>query len=633
MTSFVSQLNIFKKPELNISSIFEKKPVEENEGDDDVSKVTTSVTPSDIETGQQFATELDQGEKKLGLISCIGLICNRMLGTGVFAVSSTIYRLSGSVGLALIMWAVGAIIALAGLYVYMEFGTAIPRNGGEKNYLEAVFKKPRFFVTSMYAAYIFFLGWAAGNSVNTAVMFLTAADAQVTRWNQRGIAVAVVFFAFLINSLSVKTGLYIQNVLGVFKVAVVLFISVTGWVALAGGLKGGYQTHNFRNAFEGTENATAYGIVNALYNVIWSFVGYSNVNYALGEVKNPVRTLKIAGPTSLIILAILYIFVNIAYFAVVPKETFITSKLVLAADFFDIAFGGQARRVAAVFVGLSALGNVMSVIFAQGRIIQQLGREGVLPFSNFFASPKPFNSPMVGLFQHFVVCVVTIIAPPPGDAYDFILNLISYPMNIINFAISAGLLWIYWQRKQGKIEWNPPIKAGIIITSFFALSNLYLIIAPYIPPSAGESVYQHLPYWIQCVVAWGVFGFGGFYWVIWARVLPKINHYKLVAKDVLGEDGFWRVKIIKVPVDSKGKATAFVEQRELGVDGCEISIEGVQGEGEDANDSDGNGLRVKVDASKNFGDFGRQTSNNTYTSKKSSIVVAERRTEESLDVE
>ena len=125
MTSLVSQLNIFKKSELNISSIFEKKPVQGNEGDDDdidyVSKSASSVPPSDIETGQQFATELDQGEKKLGLISCIGLICNRMLGTGVFAVSSTIYRLSGSVGLALIMWAVGAIIALAGLYVYMEF--------------------------------------------------------------------------------------------------------------------------------------------------------------------------------------------------------------------------------------------------------------------------------------------------------------------------------------------------------------------------------------------------------------------------------------------------------------------------------------------------------------------------------
>lgn len=500
----------------------------------------------DVEAGQQFMTALDKGEKKIGLASSVFLIVNRMLGTGVFAVSSTIYTLSGSIGLALIMWAIGAVIALAGLYVYMEFGTAIPRNGGEKNYLEAIFKRPRFFITSMYASYVFFLGWAAGNSVNTAVMFLTAGDATVTTWNQRGIAVAVIFFSFVINSLNVKVGLFIQNALGVFKVGIVVFISVTGWVALAGGLKHGYQSHNFHNAFEGSRNATAYGVVNALYNVIWSFVGYSNVNYALGEIKDPVRTLKIAGPASLISLAIIYIFVNIAYFAVVPKEKLISSKLVLAADFFDIVFGGNAKRAAAAFVGLSALGNVMSVIFSQGRIIQQLGREGVLPFSSFFATSKPFNSPAVGLFQHFIICMITILAPPAGDAYNFVLNLISYPMNIVNFAISTGLLWIYYQNRIGKLQWNPPIKAGVVVTSFFALVNLYLIVAPYVPPSNGESVYKTLPYYIHCVVAWGIFAIGAMYYFVWAQILPKWRHYRLETKEILGEDGFWRTQIIKI---------------------------------------------------------------------------------------
>lgn len=543
--SFISQLNVFNKENYKFPS--SKK----NSSGDNPS---TSEDGIDFEQGQQFATEIEQGDKNLGLFSCIGLICNRMLGTGVFSVSSTIYTLCGSVGLSLIMWTVGAIISLAGLYVYMEFGTAIPKNGGEKNYLEAIFKRPKFFVTSMYASYVFFLGWAAGNSVNTAVMFLTAADHPITEWNQRGIAVAVIFFAFFINSINVKIGIYLQNVLGIFKVFIVCFISVIGWVALGGGLKHGYQSHNFHNAFEGTDKATAYGIVNALYNVIWSFVGYSNVNYALGEVKNPVRSLKIAGPTSLIFIAIIYIFVNIAYFAVVPKDKLISSKLILAADFFDIVFGGQAKKAAAAFVGLSALGNVLSVIFSQGRIIQQLGREGALPFSKFFASSRPFNSPAVGLFQHFIVCLVTILAPPPGDAYNFIMNLISYPMNIINLSISCGLLWIYYERRRGNIEWNPPIKAGVCITVFFALSNLYLVVCPYIPPTDGESVYNDLPYWIHCVVSWGIFGIGGFYYLVWAQLLPRWGHYRLETKDVLGEDGFWRVKIVKI-YDDESKNT------------------------------------------------------------------------------
>ena len=39
------------------------------------------------------------------------------------------------------------------------------------------------------------------------------------------------------------------------------------------------------------------------------------MNYVLNEVKDPVRTLKIAGPLGLGSCAIFYIFANIAYFS------------------------------------------------------------------------------------------------------------------------------------------------------------------------------------------------------------------------------------------------------------------------------------------------------------------------------
>lgn len=74
-------------------------------------------------------------------------------------------KLSGSVGLSLFIWVAGMLIALAGTAVYLEFGTAIPKNGGEKNYLEYVFRKPKFLTTGLYTGYVVLLGWASGNSV------------------------------------------------------------------------------------------------------------------------------------------------------------------------------------------------------------------------------------------------------------------------------------------------------------------------------------------------------------------------------------------------------------------------------------------------------------------------------------
>ncbi|KAK4953041.1 methionine permease [Elasticomyces elasticus] len=485
--------------------------------------------PSD---GLAYAREQ---KRQIGVTSATFLIFNRMIGTGIFATPSGIFALSGSVGLSLFIWVAGMLIAAAGMAVYLEFGTAIPRNGGEKNYLEFVYRRPKFVATGFYTGYVILLGWAGSNSVVFGEYILHAANVEVGRWNQRGIGLACITTAFLIHGLALKWGLRLQNLLGVIKLIIILIIVVAGWAALGGALKVP-NPHNFDNAFEGT-TGSAYGVVTALYNVIWSYIGYSNANYALSETKNPVRTLKFAAPLALGTVAVLYMFVNIAYFAAVPKEEILSSGRVLAASFFRNVFGARAERALSVFVALSAFGNVLAVIFSQGRLVQELGREGILPFSRFWASNKPFNAPLAGLFEHWAVSVIIMLAPPPGDAYNFILNVISYPLAIVNSFVAAGLVWLYFHRQSW--NWNPPFKATLPVAIFFLLSNIYLVVAPFVPPSDGQSIYESLPYWSHCVVGWGIIAGGGVYWLFWAVILPKIGGYQLVRETVVDDVDGW----------------------------------------------------------------------------------------------
>lgn len=476
------------------------------------------------------------------------LIVNRVIGTGIFATPGTILSLSGSVGLSLFIWVAGMLIALAGTAVYMEFGTAIPKNGGEKNYLEYVYRKPKFLTTGLYTGYVLLLGWASGNSVVFGTYILHAAQVEVNRFNQRGVGVACITAAFLIHATSVKWGIRLQNLLGSIKLVIIMIIVVAGWVALAGHVKlpEDEKPHNFTNAFEGT-TGSAYGVVMALYNVIWSYIGYSNANYALSETKNPVRTLKIAAPLAIGVISVLYMFVNIAYFAAVPKDEILAARQLVAAAMFKNVFGGPAERVLSVFVALSAFGNVLSVIFSQGRLVQELGREGILPFSRFWASNRPFNAPTAGLFEHWAISLIIMLAPPPGDAYDFIMNLISYPLAVINTFVSGGLVYLYLNRKAW--NWNPPISATLPVVIFFFLSNVYLVVAPFVPPTDGQSVYKDLPYWLHCVVGIAIIVAGGLYWLVWAVILPKIGGYELVQEIVVDDiDGWERNVFVKKPL-------------------------------------------------------------------------------------
>ena len=59
-----------------------------------------------------------------------------------------------------------------------------------------------------------------------------------------------------------------------------------------------------------------------MFKVINAYNGWSNVNYVLNDVKNPVRTLKISGPLGLGICAVLYFLANIAFFAYVRRSSF-----------------------------------------------------------------------------------------------------------------------------------------------------------------------------------------------------------------------------------------------------------------------------------------------------------------------
>lgn len=113
----------------------------------------------------------------------------------------------------------------------------------------------------------------------------------------------------------------------------------------------------------------------ATLKVLYTYSGWSSVNYVLNDVRDPVRTLKISGPLGLAICAALYILANVAYFAygfrgpsvvftaltiiyfyrAATKEEIQSSGVTISALFFQKVFGEQARRALSIFVALRSI--------------------------------------------------------------------------------------------------------------------------------------------------------------------------------------------------------------------------------------------------------------------------------------
>lgn len=126
-------------------------------------------------------------------------------------------------------------------------------------------------------------------------------------------------------------------------------------------------------------------------------------------------------------------------------------------------------------------------------------------------------------------------------------SVISYPLAIVNSFVALGLLHLYFHKESW--NWSPPFKATLPVVLFFFLSNVYLVIAPFVPPTDGNAIYETLPYYLHCVVGWGIIAGGGVYWLVWAVILPKIGKYELTREEYVDEiDGWERHRFVRRPL-------------------------------------------------------------------------------------
>jgi amino acid permease len=73
--------------------------------------------------------------RNLGWSSAYILIMSRVIGSGIFATPGAIVQSVGSIGITLLLWIAGAMIAWLGLAISLEYGCMLPRSGGEQSFV------------------------------------------------------------------------------------------------------------------------------------------------------------------------------------------------------------------------------------------------------------------------------------------------------------------------------------------------------------------------------------------------------------------------------------------------------------------------------------------------------------------
>ncbi|KAL9106317.1 MAG: hypothetical protein Q9227_008653 [Pyrenula ochraceoflavens] len=473
------------------------------------------------------------GDQKFGTFTAINLIMGKAIGVGVYSVSSSIYNDLGSAGMTITMWLIGSLISFCGLAVYLDLGSALPRSGGERVYLERIFRHPRMLATCMFGAYVVLLGFSTPNCIVLGQYLLYAIGVTPSTFLVRTIAVLTITSACILHARYPRLGLHTINILGIAKMIILAFVVLSGLFAgvtqltyVASSAPDDspiYTNFALRNLFKGT-STSPYAHATALLKILYCFRGYNTANTVLGQLHRPIPTLKRAAPMALSLVSLSYIATNIAYFAVIPSSAISGSDTLIAAHFLRRIFGDLlGERVLPWLIIISAFGNIAATSFAQARVNQELARDNLLPCSGFWAGESPWGgSPAPSLLLHWAVSVAVIVLPPPGPIYEFLVEIGGYPVSVISVAVAGGLL--YLQLRSKTTGWQSPIPAPKICTLVFLASNILLLIFPWVEPQAqpGQVNRGRFVYYAYPATGVGVLVLGAYYWVWWRWVRPIV---------------------------------------------------------------------------------------------------------------
>ncbi|KAG8437384.1 hypothetical protein GDO86_008180, partial [Hymenochirus boettgeri] len=401
----------------------------------------------------------------VGLIGGISLIVGTIIGSGIFISPKSVLVNTGAVGPCLIIWTICGVIGTLGALCFAELGTMITKSGGEYPYLmEAYGPIPAFLfswtsliVIKPTAFAIICLSFAEyvsapfypGCSPPTVVVKCLAASAILT--------------IILVNSLSVKLASNVQIFFTAAKMIIVIIIIVSGIVLLAQG-----KSQNFENSFEGS-TVTAGSISLALYNGLWAYDGWNQLNYITEELKNPYRNLPLSIIIGIPLVIVCYVLINIAYFTVMTPTELLQSPAVA------VTFGDQvlypASWLVPLFVAFSTIGAANGTCFTAGRLVYVAGREGhMLKFLSYISIKHLTPSPAV-IFYGFVGMIYII----PADI-STLINYFSFAVWLFYGVTIAALIVMRFTRK----ELKRPIKVPIVIPIFMVLVSIFLVLAPII---------------------------------------------------------------------------------------------------------------------------------------------------------
>jgi APA family basic amino acid/polyamine antiporter len=363
----------------------------------------------------------------------MAVVVANMVGTGVF--TSLGYQLldiqSGFV--LLLLWVVGGVTALCGALTYAELGSALPRSGGEYNFLTEIYHPAAGFISGWVSATI---GFAAPTAL-AAITFGEYLQAVFPSLSPTWLAVALVLALTAVHASTRRSSGGVQRAFTVLKVTLILIFCSSAWMLV----KAPQTDMHFLPAAGDLSLTLSGAFAVALIFVNYAYTGWNAATYLTSELESPERDLSRVLIRGTLIVLVLYVLLNFTFLYVAPAAE-MAGQIEIGYIAARHVFGETGADVMGVVLALLLISTVSAMIMAGPRVLQVIGQDfrAFRPLARVNAHDVPTTAI---IFQSLVTLTFIVTA-----SFESILVFAGFTLGVNTFFTVLGVFALRYRRPE-----------------------------------------------------------------------------------------------------------------------------------------------------------------------------------------
>ncbi|MGV7216227.1 APC family permease [Bradyrhizobium sp. UFLA05-112] len=380
--------------------------------------MTASDAGSAAWTGRRFGSG-----SGVSVLVATAIVVADMVGVGVFTSLGFQVKDIPSGFSILLLWTVGGIVALCGVFSYSELGAMFPRSSGEYNFLGRAYHPAFGFLAGWVSATV---GFAAPVAL-AAMAFGQYAKSVIPTLPPIPLAIGVVWLVSIVQLTGVKHSSTFQLVSTVLKVILIVAFLVAGFVI------GMQQPVSFMPASGDFGHITSAPFAIGLVFVMYSFSGWNAATYIIGELHMPQQSLPRALLGGTLIVMVLYVALNAVFLYATPIDK-LAGQLEVASIAGTAIFGDIGGRIVGTMICVGLISSISAMMWIGPRVMMTMGED--IPALRVFSRRSASGAPAYAILFQLAVANLLLFT----RSFEAVLDFIQFALLFCSFFTVLGVI-------------------------------------------------------------------------------------------------------------------------------------------------------------------------------------------------